>query len=1046
MRIQKRDGSYQDVDLNKITNRIKYMVDGIDTDGNVIGDKLSIDPLEISIQVIQQIVDGIKSSELDELAAEICAYKICQSLDYGVLAGRIIVSNHHKNTQDYQKFSDIIEALYNNVDTRMTNDVCLANINTSALISKKFYETVIKHKQILDSRVQESHKNDYRVLDYFGFKTLEKSYLLKATVPVSLNLTDTPRTKTVRERYQHLLMREALAMNINDIDRAIECYNELSGALYTHATPTMFNSGTPQQQLSSCFLMGVHDSIEGMYETSRRMAHISKWAGGIGVWLSKIRSEGSRIRGTNGNSTGIVPYIKVLNELARHVNQGGKRKGSIAVYLTPYHSDIFRFLEMKKNTGSEEMRARDIFYALFIPDLFMKRLELAINRQKEQTTDVNHKVMWSLFCPDEAKGLEDTYGEQFETLYTEYENKKMYKEQVDILKLWDAIIVSQQETSTPYMLYSDNINRKSNQQNLGMVKSSNLCAEICLYSDHEEYAVCNLASISLRAMVETDRHLLGENTMTERVYDMFELQQNSHFLNFEKLRRVVHSIVRNLNNVIDYNYYPVPETRKSNFRHRPIGIGVQGFADMLFLLNMSFDSQETRKLNRAIFEVMYLSAVEMSIQLAKEHKQMLMTHCSVDELKKLKKTANDIVYYNEYFNDYKLKGRTYNNLTDTERNVFNFNNQMLNDTTRNYRKFIETHNMPDNIYDYQYINIFGTPTECQSETVQRGMKQSSASPLSSPLASLLASHTNGLSSPPLFIDPYQEQNENGNVNYITNGINESHISQASQTSQASLRFYAINGPNAPRWAEGSSISKSEKHEVSKYIGAYNSFVGSPASRGRLQYHLAEKESILQPVLFPNLLNDLEKHGLRNSKLIALMPTASSAAVLGNNECFEPYLSNIFTKQVLSGSFIIVNKSLQQSLERSGLWNERMKDMLLLKQGSIADIVEIPEEMRALYKTAFEIKTKVILDLAIDRTPFIDQSQSLNIFVDDPTLSKLTSIHLYGWKGGLKTGMYYLRRRTLVDPQKFSVNIDTQLKIHKEEREKIQENNCTMCQA
>lgn len=921
MKIQKRNGTFQDIDLNKIKNRIEYLVLGFDPNGNKIGEKLeSIDPLEIAIQVIYQIVDKIKSSELDELTAEICAYKNGENIEYGILADRIIISNHHKNTEKTKNFSNTISALYENCDIHGEH---------APLISEKFYKVVMnpENRFKLDSIVNARHIKDYSILDYFGFKTLEKSYLLKA------KYTTNSKIIQVKERYQHLLMRVALSMYLDDIDKAIETYTDMSDGFYTHATPTMFNAGTPRQQLSSCFLIGIQDSIEGMYENARKMSHISKWAGGIGVHLSKIRSQGTKIRSTNGESTGILPYIKVLNELARHVNQGGKRKGSIAVYLTPFHADIFPFLELKRNSGKEELRARDLFYALFIPDLFMKRVKSAI--EKKST------VMWSLFCPDEAPGLEDVYGEEFEELYTRYETEGKYKQQVDILKLWGLILDIQQETSGPYMIYSDNVNLKSNQKNIGMIKSSNLCAEITLYSDHEEYAVCNLASINLKRMLEFDSNI--ETDMGIYI---------GMSINYERLRKITHSIVRNLNRVIDENYYPVKETARSNFKHRPIGIGVQGLADVFFKLRVPFESNEAREINRKIFETIYLSAVEMSIQLAREHTELL-SKVNLEELILLKRHSSAYLYYKEYFDNFLMKDKDINRFTIHEKQVHETNYENFQMARQSYEKLIHKYGLPDNPQDYQNLNL-------SPDTLQ-------------------------------------------------------------------------------------------------YLGAYSSYIGSPASQGLLQYDLemmyskqdkykGKEKDIGGSFLISEenkewerkIKEDLKKYGMRNSKLISLMPTASSAAILGNNECFEPLISNIFTKQVLSGSFIIVNKYLQNDLQKLGLWSTEMKEKILLHQGSIMNIPEIPQEYRELYKIAFEIKTKAILNLAIDRSPFIDQSQSLNVFVDDPSPNILTAIHMYGWGNGLKTGMYYLRRRTHVDPQKFSVDINTQLKLHSKERKENEE--------
>lgn len=875
MRVKKRDGKNQLVDFNKISNRIKYMVDGIDSNGEKIGDQLDIDPNEIAKEVCGLIIDGITTSELDEFAAEHCAYRVGQHYHYDVLASRIIVSNHHKNTIKNVNFSDMMEALYNNKDK---------DGKQAPLISTAFYNAVMSNQKKLDDVVNKNHNRDYANLDYFGFKTLEKGYLLKVKND----------SNHIQERYQHLLMREAFAMYEDDIDLAIEYYELLSKSLFTHASPTLFNSGTARPQLSSCYLVGVHDSIDGMYECTRRLAHISKWAGGIGVWLHKIRSSGSMIRGTNGESSGILPYLKVLNDEARHVNQGGKRKGSIAVYLEPWHGDIFDFLDMKKNQGAEELRARDLFFALYVCDLFMKRIEKALSLKR---TTGSHDVKWSLMCPDSCPRLADCYGQEFEDLYVKYESEGRFIKQVDILKLWQAILDSQKENGGPYMLYKDSINHKSNQKNVGIIRSSNLCAEIVEYSDHNEYGVCNLNSLNLKKMIKLD-------------------DKGNPSFDYDLLHYCAKKVTRGLNRVIDRNYYPIPETKRSNFRHRPTGIGVQGLADVFILLRYPFESPEAQKLNREISETIYHGAIEASCELAKERYEKL-SKLSDEELQELKHRSSFIDYHENYLENLDRLEKT--DLTSAERLMKDDFIDKLETHKILINEIIEKYGLDKQVAEYQYMNL----------------------------------------------------------------------------------------------------------DRKEYLGAYSTFVGSPAYHGQLQYDLWE----VQPSSrwnFTQLKQQINKYGLRNSLLIALMPTATTAQILGSNECTEPITSNIYARQVLSGTFIVVNKYLQRDLTALGLWNQTMKDKILTNKGSIQDIEEIPDNLKQLYKTAWEMSKKTLIDMMISRGPFVDQSQSHNSFISDPNDNILTSSHLYAWKQGAKTGMYYLRRETLVDPQRFTVDIKKHL--------------------
>ena len=866
MRVKKRDGTYQSVNFNKISERIKYLIEGYDSNGICIGERLAIDHSEIAKDVCGLIIDGISSCQLDEFAAELCAYKVGDHYHYDMLASRIIISNQHKNTAAYTKFSDMMEALYLNKDNHG---------NSSPLISETFYQKVQENKDRLDVVID--HTKDYEALDYFGFKTLEKSYLLKVNAP---------RTQPViQERYQHLLMREAFAMYTDDVDKAIASYKLFSQSMLTHATPTLYNSGTPKPQLSSCFLIGLDDSINGMYEGIRRLSHISKWAGGIGVWLSKIRGNGSLIRGTNGNSSGLVPLMKVLNELARHVNQGGKRKGSIAVYLEPWHKDIFDFLDMKKNQGKEELRARDLFYSLWIPDIFMRRVKHALTLKRVTGSS---DIKWSLMCPDICPGLADTYGEEFDKLYDTYERKGQYSKQIDILELWQAILDAQKETGVPYMCYKDAVNAKSNQKNLGIIRSSNLCAEIVEYSDHEEYAVCNLVSINLKKMVR------------------------DHLFDHRLLYCITKQATYNLNRIIDLNYYPVYQTKRSNFRHRPIGIGVQGLADAFILMNYPFESEEAQRLNCEIFETMYYASLEASVELAKERWEKL-SKVPMPILAELKQLSSYVEYYENYFTELELCNRK--TLTLAEQAIGADYKTKSAEALVRANQIISEYSIDPNIAEYQYLNL-----------------------------------------------------------------------------------------DAPQ-----------------YLGAYSSFVGSPASLGQLQYDFWKVKPSGRWD-FDGLKASIQTYGMRNSLLLAVMPTASTAQILGSNECIEPLTSNIYSREVISGIFIVVNKYLQKMLTEQGLWNREMKEKILLNNGSIQAIDEIPQPIKNLFKTAWEMSKKVLINMAADRGAWIDQSQSFNHFISDPNDDILTTVHMYGWEKGLKTGMYYLRRKPLVDPQKFSIDL------------------------
>ncbi len=752
MLVIKRDGRHETVKFDKVTARIEKLSYGLDM--------RFIQPFEVARKVIDGIYDKVQTTELDNLAAETAASLTTKHPDYAVLAARIAISNLHKTTS--KSFSNTITRLYQYTDPKTGEN--------ASLISREVYEVVKKNASILDSTIIYDRDFGY---DYFGFKTLERSYLLKLDGKVV-------------ERPQHMLMRVAVGIHQEDIDSVIETYNLLSERWFTHATPTLFNAGTPKAQLSSCFLLTMQDdSIDGIYDTLKQCAKISQSAGGIGVAIHNIRATGSYIKGTNGTSNGIIPMLKVYNDTARYVDQGGgKRKGAFAVYLEPWHADVIDFLQLKKNHGKEELRARDLFYALWISDLFMKRVE------------ANEE--WSLFCPNEAPGLADCYGTEFEALYERYEREGRARKVIKAQDLWFEILEAQTETGTPYMLFKDHANNKSNQKNLGTIKSSNLCTEIMEYTSKDEVAVCNLASIALPKFIINGK------------------------FDHHKLMEVTGQITRNLNRIIDINYYPVPEAERSNLRHRPIGIGVQGLADTFIKLRMPFDGEEAQRLNEDIHETIYYGAMKASMELAR--------------------------------------------------------------------------------------------TE----------------------------------------------------------------------------------------------------------GAYETWQGSPISEGIFQFDMWGVTPKSGRWDWESLRTEVKEHGVRNSLLVAPMPTASTSQILGNNECFEPYTSNIYTRRVLSGEFIVVNKHLLKDLVDLGLWNEGMKNKLIEANGSVQNIPEVPQNIKDLYKTVWEISQKTIMDMSADRGAYICQSQSLNIHIKDPNFGKLTSMHFYAWKKGLKTGMYYLRTKAAADAIKFTV--------------------------
>jgi len=753
MNVVKRDGRKEPIMFDKITARVRKLCYGLNE---------LVDPVKVAMRVIEGLYDGVTTSELDNLAAEIAATMTTSHPDYARLAARISVSNLHKNTK--KSFSEVMTDLYEYVNPRTGKK--------APLLSDEVFEVIKNNAEELDSTIIYNRDFGY---DYFGFKTLERSYLLKLNGKIA-------------ERPQHMLMRVSVGIHMNDLAAVKETYELMSKKYFTHATPTLFNSGTPKPQMSSCFLLAMKDdSIDGIYDTLKQTAKISQSAGGIGLSIHNVRATGSYIGGTNGTSNGIVPMLRVFNDTARYVDQGGgKRKGSFAIYVEPWHADIFDFLDLKKNHGKEEMRARDLFYAMWIPDLFMQR--------------VQDDAEWTLMCPNECPGLFECHSEEFEALYHKYEAEGKGRKTVKARELWEKILESQIETGTPYMLYKDAANRKSNQKNLGTIKSSNLCTEIMEYTSADEVAVCNLASIALPMFVKG-----GE-------------------FDHKELFKVTKRVTKNLNRVIDRNYYPVIEAQNSNFRHRPVGLGIQGLADAFIMLRLPFTSDEAKKLNQEIFETLYFAAVTASM------------------------------------------------------------------------------------------------------------------------------------------------------------------------------------------------------EEAKADGPYESYKGSPISEGLFQHNLwgIKDEELSGRWDWDKLRKDVKKHGVRNSLLVAPMPTASTSQILGNNEAYEPYTSNIYTRRVLSGEFIVVNQHLLEDLVELGLWNEDLKEEIMRANGSIQDVEIIPQELKELYKTVWELSMKDIIDMSRHRGYFIDQSQSLNLFMENANMAKLTSMHFYAWKSGLKTGMYYLRTKSAVDAIKFTL--------------------------
>lgn len=759
MYVIKRNGQKEPVMFDKITARVRKLCYSLNP---------LVEPTKVAMRVIEGLYDGVTTSELDNLAAEVAATMTTSHPDYAQLAARISVSNLHKNTK--KTFSEVMTDLYEYVNPRTGKK--------APLLADDVYQVIIENKDFIDSRIIYNRDFGY---DYFGFKTLERSYLLKLNGKIA-------------ERPQHMLMRVSIGIHLNDLEAALETYELMSKKYFTHATPTLFNSGTPKPQMSSCFLLAMKDdSIDGIYDTLKQTAKISQSAGGIGLSIHNVRATGSYISGTNGTSNGIVPMLRVFNDTARYVDQGGgKRKGSFAMYVEPWHADIFDFLDLKKNHGAEERRARDLFYAMWIPDLFMKRVE----------EDAN----WTLMCPNECPNLYNIHGEEFDQLYLKYEAKGKGRKTIKARELWEKILESQIETGTPYMLYKDSANRKSNQKNLGTIRSSNLCTEILEYTSPDEVAVCNLASIALPMFIKDGK------------------------FDHNELFKITKRVIKNLNKVIDRNYYPVVEAENSNMRHRPVGLGVQGLADTFIKLRLPFTSDEAKKLNQEIFETLYFGAVTASMELA-----------------------------------------------------------------------------------------------------------------------------------------------------------------------------TIEGP-------------------------YSTYNGSPISMGEFQYNLwgIKDEDLSGRWNWAELRAKVKENGVRNSLLLAPMPTASTSQILGNNEAFEPYTSNIYTRRVLSGEFIVVNKHLLEDLVNLGLWTDEVKDAIMRANGSVQNIDIIPDNLKELYKTVWELSMKDIIDMSRHRGYFIDQSQSLNLFMEGATMAKLTSMHFYAWKSGLKTGMYYLRTKSAVDAIKFTLKNEKKL--------------------
>lgn len=837
MRVTKRNGHLEDIAFDKIMNRVKKL----GQEANI-----QINYSSLVMKVIDQLYDTIPTEKIDELTAEQCAALSTQHPDYGILAGRIVISNHQKNTNS--SFFEVMKKAHANKDI---------NNQDSSMITQNLWVTVCANEKEINDMID--YDRDY-LIDYFGFKTLERSYLFRIN-------------DKVIERPQHMWMRVALGIHATktnpDMVAVKETYDLMSQKYFTHATPTLFNAGTPRPQLSSCFLIAMEeDSLDGIYNTLKDCANISKWAGGIGLHIHDVRANNSYIKGTNGKSSGIVPMLKVFNDTARFINQGGKRNGSFAIYLEPWHADIENFLDMKKNQGDEELRARDLFYALWVSDLFMERIK--------------ENGKWSLFCPNECPGLSDVYGQEFVDLYTKYEEGGKARKTILARDLWFKILDAQMETGTPYLSYKDAANKKSNQQNLGTIKSSNLCSEIIEYSSKDETAVCNLASIGLPTFVN----------------------QKTKEFDYDKLHQVTKVVTRNLNKIIDINFYPTEKTRRSNLLHRPIGIGIQGLADTFILMDVAFHSETALKINKLIFETMYHASLECSNEL------------SISRNSKMREVKRDVF--------------------------------LLEDDTTN-----ETE-----------LNFY-----------------------------------------------YKKKDKSAYVDDCDPKLKKDML---------------------PIYHELLNLPDSQ-------LGAYSTFPGSPASKGILQFDMWSVEPPTDRYDWPALKKSIMEHGIRNSLLIAPMPTASTSQILGFNECFEPLTSNIYSRRTMAGEFIVANNYLMRELIGLGLWNEKIKNNIIANKGSIQQLTQIPEHIRNKYKIVWEMPMKHLIDMSADRGAYICQSQSLNLWIEDPNYNTLTSMHFYSWKKGLKTGIYYLRRKAKHQAQQFTLEPE-------KNTSNSQEEICEMCSA
>ena len=840
MHVLKRSGKKEAISFDKILKRIKTIGKDLELKNIIYG--------QLAMKVIDQLKDNITTTEIDELAAEQSASMASVHPDYTKLASAITISNLHKNTED--SFYETIKKLYEFRDV---------NNNVYRLIHDDIMKVVEENREELDKMID--YKRDF-LFDYFGFKTLERAYLLKINGKIV-------------ERPQHMWMRVATCIHGSNIEKVKETYDYMSNKYFIHATPTLFNAGTPRPQLSSCYLLSMEDdSIDGIFNTVKECAQISKWSGGIGLHIHNVRSSGSHIRGTNGTSNGLIPMLGVFNKTARYVDQGGKRNGSFAIYLEPHHPDIEDFLELKKNHGDEESKARDLFYAIWASDLFMVRV-------------MGNKV-WSLFCPDKCPGLSDCYGDKYRELYMKYEEEGKYNKQINARDLWLKILDAQMETGTPYILYKDACNEKSNQQNLGTIKSSNLCCEIVEYSDKDETAVCNLSSIALPMYVNDDK-----------TFD------------YDKLYEVTKIVTTNLNNIIDVNYYPNDKTRRSNYNHRPIGIGVQGLADVFFKMDLAFGSDEAKKVNKLIFETIYYAALERSNELSR------------DRLEGLKFLKEEYYLNNWGYEDDKPHSRNYS--------VYN-------------------------VSDASSYNVENNDTKIKEL----------------------------------------------------------------------LKLYK------PIKAEMENLDND-------YIGSYSSFVGSPISQGLFQFNLWNSEENTDRYNWVELREKVMKYGIRNSLLCAPMPTASTSQILGNNECFEPITSNIYSRKTLAGDFTLVNKYLVDELLELKMWNEDIKNNIIANKGSVQHINGLPDKIKEKYKIVWEIPMKNLIDMARDRGLYICQSQSMNLWMEDPEPKSLTNMHFYSWRAGLKTGIYYLRRKPKHDAQQFTIEPE-------KKKSNNEEGDCLMCGA